>query len=143
MKNLTDIMTRGVRVLSPTDSVAKAAQTMDELGIGSIPVCNGEKLLGMVTDRDIALRAVACGRDSTTTTLGDIMTADVKFAFDDQSVDEVLHEMGSSQIRRLPVIDRGHKLVGIVSLGDIAKKRHDAEVAGSLSEISAAGATAH
>ena len=138
MTTVADVMTRGVRSMSPQDSVARAAQAMDELNVGVIPVCEGDKLVGMVTDRDIIVRGVAQECDIKTTKLADVMSTNVRCATEDQDVDEVLSEMADSQIRRMPVVDSQQKLVGIVSLGDIADKDQgdELDVANSLAEIS-------
>jgi len=130
------MMTRGVRSLSPSHSLAFAAQTMAELDVGVIPVCNGEKLVGIITDRDIVVRGVAKGLDCGDTPLSDIMSKDVLWCYEDQTVGEVMHTMGSAQVRRLPVVDRDKRLVGILSLGDIAVQTDDAEVAVVLQDIS-------
>lgn len=136
MTTVADIMTRDVRTLAPTDTVRRAAQSMGELNVGSIPVCNGKKLVGMVTDRDITLRGVAEGLDAEKTVLSDIMSKDVKWCFEDQSLDEVMETMAASQIRRLPVVSRDKELVGIFSLGDLATKTDNEEVGSVLEDIS-------
>lgn len=138
MTTVADVMTRGVRTMSPTDSVSLAAQAMDELNVGVIPVCDGEKLVGMVTDRDIVVRGVAQECDMKTTRLVDVMSTNVRCATEDQDVDEILVEMGDTKIRRMPVVDSKQRLVGIVSLGDIADKNPGDEIdlANSLAEIS-------
>jgi CBS domain-containing protein len=135
---VADVMTRGVRTMSPSDSVVKAAQAMDELNVGVIPVCDGDKLVGVVTDRDIVVRGVAQECDAKTTKLADVMSTNVRCATEDQDVDEVLGEMADSQIRRLPVVDAQKWLVGIVTLGDIADKdpENEIDVATSLADIS-------
>ena len=138
MTTVADVMTRGVRSMSPTDTVAKAAQAMDELNVGVIPVCDGDKLVGMVTDRDIVVRGIARDYDMKTARLADVMSDNVRCATEDQEVDEVLDQMADSQIRRMPVVDGNQRLVGIVSLGDIADKdpEDELDVAQSLAEIS-------
>jgi len=138
MTTVADVMTRGVRTLTPTDFVSQAAQAMDELNVGVIPVCDGEKLVGMVTDRDIVVRGVAQDCDMKTTKLADVMSTNVRCATEDQDIDEILGEMADSQIRRMPVVDGNKRLVGIVSLGDIADKNSgdEMDVANSLAEIS-------
>jgi CBS domain-containing protein len=138
MTTVADVMTRGVRSMSPSDNVARAAQAMDELNVGVIPVCEGEKLVGMVTDRDIIVRGVAQERDIRSTKLADVMSTNVRCAKEDQDVDEVLSQMAETQIRRMPVVDRQDKLVGIVSIGDIADKDPEDEesLAASLGDIS-------
>jgi CBS domain-containing protein len=138
MTAVADVMTRGVRSMTPNDTVVLAAQAMDELNVGVIPVCEGEKLVGMVTDRDIVVRGVAQQRDPQSTKLADVMSASVRTAHEDDDVDEVLSEMSRAQIRRLPVVDQQERLVGIITLGDIAAKDVDDEgdVAMSLGDIS-------
>lgn len=136
MTTVADIMTRNVRTLASTDSARSAAQSMEELNVGSIPVCDGKKLLGMVTDRDITLRVVARGLDAGTTELSAIMSKDVQWCFDDQALEEVMQTMAGAQIRRLPVVNRDKHLVGIFSLGDLATKTDDKQVASVLQDIS-------
>ncbi|MEO5670476.1 MAG: CBS domain-containing protein [Ramlibacter sp.] len=138
MTTVADVMTRGVRSMSPNDTVAKAAQAMDELNVGVIPVCDGDKLVGMVTDRDIVIRGVAQGGDMKTVKLCDVMSTNVRCTTEDEDVDTVLGEMAGAQIRRLPVVDGNKRLVGIVSLGDIADKDpgDSTDVANSLADIS-------
>lgn len=136
MTTVTDVMTRNVRTLTPKDTVASAAQAMDKLNVGVIPVCEGDKLLGMVTDRDLVVRAVAQGLDGNTP-LARVMSTDVRTARETDDLDTVLADMASSQIRRLPVLDGAERLVGIISIGDIAVKGQDEEDVGqSLAEIS-------
>jgi CBS domain-containing protein len=138
MTTVADVMTRDVRTMTPNDSVVDAARCMDELNVGVIPVCEGEKLVGMVTDRDIVVRGVAQEADTTSMRLADVMSTNVRCATEDEDVDEVLDEMARNQIRRMPVVDRKAHLVGIITLGDIAAKTSDEEmdVAQSLGEIS-------
>ena len=124
MQTIQDVMTRDVQRISPEDSVRKAAQMMDQFNVGSIPVVDGDKLVGMITDRDITVRATAKGLAPDSTRVGDVMSTDVRTCKANQSVEEVLADMGSVQIRRVPVIDQAtHSLVGIVSLGDMATKQ--------------------
>jgi CBS domain-containing protein len=136
MQTIQDIMTRDVQTISPEETVRRAAQMMDELNVGSIPVCDGNKLVGMITDRDITVRSTAAGQAPESTRVGDVMSTDVRTCSPHQSVDEVLGQMGDVQIRRVPVIDQAsHAVVGIVSLGDMATK-HSAQVDRALDEIS-------
>lgn len=138
MTTVADVMTRGVRTMAPSDTVVRAAQAMDELNVGVIPVCDGQKLVGMVTDRDIVVRGVAQEQDPKTLKLADVMSTNVRCAREDDDVDQVLSEMADTQIRRMPVVDGQQQLVGIITLGDIAAKgvEDEDEVAESLSEIS-------
>ncbi|WP_334188086.1 CBS domain-containing protein [Noviherbaspirillum sp.] len=136
MQQVAEIMTRDVTSISPQESVRRAAQMMDELNVGAIPVCEGDKLIGMVTDRDITIRAVAAGASPDDTPVQQVMTGDVSWCFDDQPVDEVMEQMRDAQIRRIPVMDHNTQaLIGIVSLGDLATK-HSAEVDRTLEDIS-------
>ncbi len=107
---------------------------MDELNVGPLPVCDGDKLIGMVTDRDITVRATSAGRDPNTTSVREAMTADVVYAYEDQDVRDAARMMSEQQIRRLPVIDRDNRLVGIVSLGDIAAETGDDRLSGEVLE---------
>lgn len=137
MTTVTDVMTRNVRTLTPSDTVASAAKAMHELDVGVIPVCEGDKLLGVVTDRDIVVRAVAQGLDGNTP-LSKVMSSDLRTARESDDLDTVLADMASSQIRRLPVLDGSERLIGIISIGDIAVKGQDEEDVGqSLGDISA------
>ena len=137
MQTVNDVMTRDVKSISPEDSVRRAAQLMEEFNIGSIPVCDGNKLVGMITDRDITVRSTAAGQAPEDTRVGDVMSTDVRTCYSTQSVDEVLGQMGDVQIRRVPVVDQAsHSLVGIVSLGDLATT-HSAGIESALEEISA------
>jgi len=117
---LREVMTRDVEVIRPEAPIAEAARKMDELNIGPLPVCDGDRLIGMVTDRDITVRATSAGRDPQTTPVREAMSQDVLYCYEDQDVRDAARMMSEQQIRRLPVISRDKRLVGIVSLGDIA-----------------------
>jgi CBS domain-containing protein len=135
MTQVADVMTRGVRTLSPSDTLQAAAQAMDELNIGSIPVCDNERVVGMVTDRDITVRGVAQGVPGNTP-LSAVMSRQVETCYDDDSLEALTSKMSASQIRRVPVLDRQQHLVGVVSLGDLAI-RSDLDQAGeALADIS-------
>ena len=138
MTTVADVLTRDVRTMTPQDSGGDAARCMDELNVGVIPVCEGEKLVGVVTDRDIVVRGVAQKGEVGSMKLADVMSGHVRCAREDDDVDKVLSEMAEAQIRRLPVVDGNERLVGIVSLGDIAAKNpeDEADVAMSLGDIS-------
>ena len=123
-----EAMTRNVRVASPEETVQNAAQTMASLDAGVLPVGEKDHLLGMITDRDIAIRGIAKGKGPKAK-VRDVMTEDVKYCFDDQEVEEVTRNMADIQVRRLPVLNRDKRLVGILSLGDVAISR-DGKVAG-------------
>lgn len=118
---LKEIMTPNVVVVSTNDTLQIAARKMQERDIGFLPVCDGERLVGTLSDRDIAVRAVAAGFDPRTTPVRDFATARVVWCFDDEPVDEAAQKMQEQQIRRLMVLDRDQRrLVGVVSLGDLA-----------------------
>lgn len=136
MTQVSQAMTRGVRAMAPTESIMKAAQAMSELDVGVIPVCDGERLVGMITDRDIVLRGVAQGCAADDTPLSAVMTRDACWCFEDQPVEEAIEQMREAQIRRLPVVDRDRHLVGMLSLGDIATKADSGEAGEALQEIS-------
>jgi len=136
MKIVSQVMTRGVRAVKPSDSVIRAAQAMDELNVGALPVCDGERLVGILTDRDIAVRGVAQGLADQDAKVHEIMTREVKYCMADEPVDDVLRVMSSHQIRRMPVVDQQQHLLGMLSLGDIATQVHGAHVAEALHEIS-------
>jgi CBS domain-containing protein len=128
MRTVSDVMTRDVMTISPQETLRRAAQMMDELNVGVLPVCDGEKLVGMITDRDITVRATSAGQGPEDTRVEEAMSGDVRWCFDDQSVDEVMQQMSQVQIRRVPVIDHNtRKLVGIIALGDIATREPDVE----------------
>jgi CBS domain-containing protein len=114
-----DIMSKDIASLRSDDSIERAAQLMKQYNCGSIPVCTQDKLIGIVTDRDIAVRSVAAGEDVTETKVGDIMTDSVVFASPELEVGAAAQLMSDRQIRRLPVVEN-NKLVGIVALGDIS-----------------------
>lgn len=134
---LSEIMTKHVDVISPETTLELAARRMKELNVGSIPVVDGDRLKGILTDRDITVRAVALGRDPRETLTEETMTPGVVFAFDDQSVDEAAKMMSDHQIRRLPILDRQNHLVGIVSLGDLAVDTDKTKMSGkTLEDIS-------
>ena len=128
---IKEMMTRNVEVVRPNSSVQDAASKMKPLDIGSLPVCDGSKIHGMITDRDIVIRAVAEGRDSTQTKVADVLTDNLIYCFEDQSVQEAADAMQQYQIRRLPIVNRDKELVGIISLGDLAVDTDNAKLAGA------------
>lgn len=137
MRRIEDIMSTGVTVIGPEQPLQEAARLMAELDVGSLPVCDGERLLGIVTDRDIAVRAVATGR-GVDTPVREVMSGDLLYARSGQSVDDVMRDMGEAQVRRIPVVDADRKLVGIVSLGDLALEE-ERNVDKTLREVSKPG----
>jgi CBS domain-containing protein len=117
---VSDVMTRNVTVVGPDDSVRRAAKLMDELNIGSLPVCNGQRLVGMITDRDITIRATAAGKAPDQTKVAEAMSGEVRWCFESDDVNDIVKKMSNSQIRRVPVVTEDKDLVGIVSIGDLA-----------------------
>ena len=123
-----------MQVVRPDESLQRAAQVMDELNVGSLPVCEENRLVGMITDRDITVRATAAGLPADTC-IGTVMTDHARWCTCEQTVQEAMQQMADVQIRRLPVVDADHQVVGIVSLGDLAT-RHQGHVAAALRRIS-------
>lgn len=117
---IRDVMTQGVETVGPNAPAREAAAKMREFDIGSLPVCDGERLEGLLTDRDIAVRLVAAGLDASTTKVSEIMTPGATYCFDDQTLEEAAAAMETHQIRRLPILTRNNHLVGILSLSDLA-----------------------
>ena len=115
-----DVMTEEVDLIDPHMSLAEAARLMRDDDVGALPVGENDRLVGMVTDRDIVVRCVADGKDVTKTGVGEAMSIEVLYCYEDQPVEEIAANMGQNQVRRLPVLNRQKRLVGIVSLGDLA-----------------------
>jgi len=133
---LRDLMTKNVRTCRPDSPVTEAAQIMADVNCGAVPVCEGDKCVGMITDRDIVLRVVAKGEDFQTVTVRDCMTTPVITATPDTSAQDAAEIMANKQIRRLPIVE-GNRLCGIVALGDMATVRIHVDEAGqALSNIS-------
>jgi CBS domain-containing protein len=136
---LRNVMTRNVEVIQPDAPIQQAAQKMKSLDVGSLPVCDGQRLVGMITDRDIVVRAVAegDGRQVNQFTVQDVMTGKVVYCYEDDDIDEAARIMSEEQIRRLPVLNRDKRLVGIVALGDVAVDTGDPVLSGkALKDIS-------
>ncbi len=133
-----DCMTNDVRIADPDQTLQEAAQVMARLDAGVMPVGENDRLVGMITDRDIAVRGVAQGKGPDAR-VREVMSTDVKYCFDDEEVDDVLHKMGEQQVRRLPVLNRDKRLIGIVSIGDLARTGETAETGEALSGISMPG----
>lgn len=126
---VSEAMTRDVRVANPDQSIREAAQMMVDLDAGALPVGAEDRLIGMITDRDIAIRGVAKGR-TPDTPVRDVMTADVKYCFEDEEIEKVARNMADIQVRRLPVVNREKRLVGIIAIADLAANE-DLEVVGA------------
>lgn len=125
---VSQAMSRNVHIANPSDSIQAVAQLMAEQDIGFMPVGDNDRLVGTITDRDMVVRAIAKGRDGNCS-VRDVMTQDVKYCFEDEEMDHVVQNMGNIQVRRLPVVNRDKRLVGVVSLGDAAQA-HDPEAVG-------------
>ena len=136
MQKLKDIMSREVKVVSPDMSIREAATEMRDGDFGMLPVGENDRMIGTISDRDIAIRAVADGKD-TGTKVRDVMSEGVAWAYEDDSVDVAAKIMSERQVRRLPVVNRGKRLVGIVALGDFAVESSEIQPAAqALSGIS-------
>jgi CBS domain-containing protein len=116
---VNEVMTRDVRISRPDQTIQDAAWQMLEIDAGALPVGENDRLIGMITDRDIAVRGIARGKGPQTP-VREVMTSDVKFCFEDEETDHIVRNMGDQQIRRLPVLNRNKRLVGLLSVGDVA-----------------------
>lgn len=133
-----EAMTRDVYVANPQNSIREVARVMTDIDCGSVPVVENDRLVGMVTDRDIAIRAV--GQDKgPDTRVEEVMTRDLRYCYEDEDLEHVTHNMGEQQIRRLPVVDRDKRLVGIISLRDVAMSTDCNETSEALTGISRPG----
>ena len=135
---VSEAMTRGAQIARPDESLQDVARRMAAEDIGFLPVGDDDRLVGTITDRDIVTRAVAQGRDGKTK-VRDVMSSDIKYCFDDEEVDHVIQNLGDLQLRRLPVVNRDKRLVGVVSLADAARKVDPAGAGAGLSEITSPG----
>lgn len=120
--NVSEVMSRDVKIASPEDTLQHAAQMMEGIDAGALPVGENDRLVGILTDRDITLRAVARGK-APECKVRDVMSENIKYVYEDDTLEKVAKSMGDLQVRRLPVLDRKKRLVGIVSLGDLALKK--------------------
>jgi len=126
---IRELMTSNVELISPEAKLPEAAKKMADADIGILPVGENDRLVGMVTDRDIAIRGVAQGKNPARTKVRDVMTERVLYCYDDEDVEHIADSIAKLQVRRLPAVDRKKQLVGVVSLADIALK-HDMSMAG-------------
>jgi len=136
LMKVSELMTPDVELVQPDDTLHTAAKMMADLDTGALPVGENDKLVGMITDRDITIRAVAEGRDPHKTTVRDAMSEHIRFCFEDEDTREVSRKMSEWAVRRLPVLNRDKRLVGIVSLGDMTTGGADQESKEALEEIS-------
>ena len=133
---LKDAMTSQVQVVRPDASIQEAAEKMRSLDVGALPVCDGQQLKGMVTDRDITIRATAQACDPEATLVRDILSPELVYAFEDQDLEEAEQLMQEKQIRRLPVLSRDQQLVGIVALADVVAEAGKKDVARTVQAVS-------
>ena len=133
---LNQIMTRDVEVIHPDDTLQTAAEKMRSRDIGFLPVCDGDRLIGVLTDRDLITRALAEGTESKAMLGRDLVTSPAIYCFDDQNVDEAAKLMHDNQIRRLVVLSRDKQMVGVVSLGDLAMNIDDKKSGDVLQSVS-------
>ena len=138
MTKIADIMTRSIAVVQRDETLQAAAQRMRDMDIGALPVVDGKALAGMVTDRDITVRGVAEGMIPQESLVSDVMTEDVRWCRDSDSVADVMAQRGDEQVRRLAVLDANDEIVGIVALGDIATRQSE-HIDETLREISTPG----
>src|SRR4029077_9156241 len=131
-------MSRDVQMTSPKESIRDAARTMAKIDGGALPVSENDRLVGVITDRKIAVRAVAEGK-APTTKVRDVMSDEVLYCFDDQDLDEVARNMADMKVRRLPVVNRDKRLVGIISFGDLARNENADTTGHTISHISEPG----
>ena len=131
---VSEVMTQGVECIGPDATLQEAAAKMKSLDVGPLPVCDNDRLVGMVTDRDITVRATAEGDAPTDVRVRDVMTSEVIYCFEDELVEDAARLMAAKQVRRLVVLNRDKRMVGIVSLGDLAVKTGDEQLAGNALE---------
>jgi CBS domain-containing protein len=132
-----EVMTSDVQVARPTDTIQAVAQQMAQLDVGSMPICDGRRIQGMVTDRDITVRGVAQGLQGDTP-ITQVMTGNLEYVMADDDLDQAHDKMSAAHVRRLPVIDQNQELVGIVAMADLARQDEDREVGATVQEISEA-----
>jgi len=135
---VSECMTTDVCIANPDETLQDAAKMMAEADAGVLPVGENDRLVGMITDRDIAVRGVAEGKGPKTK-VREVMSAEVKYCFEDETIEDVLRNMGDIKVRRLPVLNRDKRLVGIISLGDLATSGMATESGNALSSISKPG----
>jgi CBS domain-containing protein len=135
---VSDVMTRDVKLVAPTQTICEAAQMMAECDAGALPVGENDRLVGVITDRDIAIRAVGENR-SPQTPVRDVMSPQVLYCFEDESIEHVAENMGEQQVRRLPVMSRDKRLVGIVSIADLSRKTRPNTTGKAVAAISQPG----
>ncbi len=136
MTQIKDVMSSNFKWMAPDSPISQVAQQMRDMDCGFMPLAENDKMIGMITDRDITVRAIAEGKDANTPAR-DVMTAKTYYCYDDQDVEEVCNNMGEIQVRRLPVVNRDKRLVGIVSMGDLAQSASRPNVGQTQQQITA------
>jgi len=138
-RKIRDIMTANPETVSEKDSVRDAARIMKKRDTGVVPVVDGKKIIGLITDRDIVVRLIAEGKDASNAKVSEAMSKNIRSVKEDASVDEVLRVMKSAEVRRVPVVNKNDEIVGIVSIGDLAvETNQDNKVGKAIEDISEA-----
>lgn len=138
-QSIRDVMTPNPSTVSERDSIREVARIMKDQDTGVVPVCDGKKIIGLVTDRDIVVRLIADGKDPLNSKVSEVMTKNIRKVQDDATVNDVLKLMSSAEIRRIPVVNGNDDLVGIVSIGDLSTKTNqDGKIGRAIEEISEA-----
>lgn len=135
MTKVSEVMTSNVAAVTPDDSLRRAAQMMDGLNVGILPVCSGRRLVGVITDRDVTVRATSAGQGPDDTRVAAAMTTEIQYCYEDDEISDAEQVMSELQIRRLPVLDAEQNLVGVVTMGDLAT-RGIASVEATLRKVS-------
>lgn len=133
-----EAMTGDVRLTAPDRSIREAAEMMADQDIGALPIGENDRLVGMITDRDIAVRAVARGLGPDTK-IRDVMSSEVKYCFEDEDLDDAAQNMGDIKVRRLPVLNRDKRLVGIISISDLTRREGAEQIGQTVADISTPG----
>lgn len=134
-----DIMTKDITVVNPESSIRDAAEKMRALDTGILPVCDGRDMVGVITDRDIVIRTTADGKDPAGAKVKEAMTTEVAFCLEDEDIEKIAHRMEENRIRRMPVISHGKKLVGMISLADMAARGGQGAACEVLEKVSRPG----
>lgn len=133
---VSELMSRNVQLTSPATTLDAAARSMAESDFGALPVGENDRLIGMITDRDIVVRGIAAGHDPASTSVREVMSSSIKYCFEDEDVHHVADIMGELQVRRLPVVNHDKRLVGIISLGDISRQAEPHVSGSALGNVS-------
>lgn len=137
---VSECMKREVRIVDPAETLQNAARSMADIDAGFLPVGEKDKLIGIITDRDIAIRAVGAGK-APDAKIRDVMSREVKYCYADDDVDDILYNMAKQQLRRMPVVDRDKRLVGVISISDLATNGATQRAGETLSQIARPSST--